>query len=111
MMIKFENGKNFQLHSGTHNIVISPSPPFSLSPCSIKVVVDVVVVSVAMVVGSEVTLVALVMTPGDLARDLTRVEMADSPTEGEGRRRKHGTKKYHLSQYFQTPESTKIKTT
>ena len=57
-----------------------------------------VVVSVATVVGSEVTLVALVMTRGDLARDLTRVETEDSPTEeGEGRRR-HGTEKWHLSQ-------------
>lgn len=75
-------------------------PPPSLSSYSIKeVVVVVAVVSVATVVGSEVTLVALVMTRGDLARDLTRVETEDSPTEeeGEGTRRKHGTEKWHLS--------------
>jgi hypothetical protein len=67
----------------------------------VVVVVAVVVVSVAMVVGSEVTLVVLVMTPGDLALDLTRVEMAGSPTEPEGEgRRKHGTeKKYHLANF------------
>ena len=47
-----------------------------------------VVVSVVMVVGSEVTLVALVTTRGDLALDLTRVEMEGSPMEeGEGMRR------------------------
>lgn len=73
-------------------ILTSPLPPLSLSPCSIKeVVVVVAVVSMVMVVGSEVTLVALEMTQEDLARDSTRVEMEDSPTEeGEGRRR-HGT--------------------
>lgn len=50
-----------------------------------------VVVSVVTVVGSEVTLVVLVMTQGGLALDLTRVEMEGSPTEaGEGMKR-HGT--------------------
>ena len=50
-----------------------------------------VVVSVVMVVGLEVTLVALVMTQGDLAPDLVRVEMAVSLMEGVGTRRT-GTK-------------------
>ena len=59
----------------------------NLSPSSIKeeavVAVVAAVVSVAMVVGSEVTLVALVTTLADLARDLMRVEMAGSLTEEE----------------------------
>ena len=53
----------------------------------------VVVVTVAIAVGSEVTLVVLVMILVDLVRDLARVEMEGFralPTEGE--RRKSGIK-------------------